>query len=179
MKSIVALIRFLTDRVAPLPSLINQGDIDASADAAILNNGTISTLNNSGNIYATEGIGIENDGASATITNLTNSGNISAGTAISNTTGTIETITNTGSISSLTSLADIHNNGNINMLINRQSNLTFTGNLPANYQIMIASTSNYGKITFTDVTGTTIFDIHATSSVNRKYHLYRRYHWHK
>ena len=52
------------------------------------------------------------------------------------------------------------------MLINRQSNLTFTGNLPANYQIMIASTSNYGKITFSDVTGTTIFGIHATSSVN-------------
>jgi hypothetical protein len=148
-----------------ITSLINQGDIDASADAAILNNGTITTLNNSGNIYAVEDIGIENDGASATITNLTNSGNISAGTAISNTTGTIETITNTGSISSLTSLADIHNNGNINMLINRQSNLTFTGNLPANYQIMIASTSNYGKITFTGVTGTTIFDIHSTSSV--------------
>ena len=148
-----------------ITSLINQGDIDASADAAILNNGTITTLNNSGNIYAVEGIGIENDGASATITNLTNSGNISAGTAISNTTGTIDTITNTGSISSLTSLADIHNNGNINMLINRQSNLTFTGNLPANYQIMIASTSNYGKITFNDVTGTTIFDIHSTSRV--------------
>ena len=51
------------------------------------------------------------------------------------------------------------------MLINRQSNLTFTGNLPANYQIMIASTSNYGKITFNGVTGTTIFDIHSTSSV--------------
>jgi len=148
-----------------ITSLINQGDIDASADAAILNNGTITTLNNSGNIYATEGIGIENDGGSATITNLTNSGNISAGTAISNTTGTIDTITNTGFISSLTSLADIHNNGYINMLINRQRNLTFTGNLPANYQIMIASTSNYGKITFTGVTGTTIFDIHSTSSV--------------
>ena len=148
-----------------ITSLINQGDIDASADAAILNNGTITTLNNSGNIYAVEGIGIENDGASATITNLTNSGNISAGTAISNTTGTIDTITNTGFISSLTSLADIHNNGYINMLINRQRNLTFTGNLPANYQIMIASTSNYGKITFTGVTGTTIFDIHSTSSV--------------
>ena len=82
-----------------ITSLINQGDIDASTDAAILNEGTISTLNNSGNIYAMEGIGIENDGASGSITNLTNSGNISAGTAISNTTGSIETITNTGSIS--------------------------------------------------------------------------------
>ena len=52
------------------------------------------------------------------------------------------------------------------MLINKQSNLIFRGNLPANYQIIIASTSNYGKITFTDVTGTTNFGIHATSSVN-------------
>ncbi|MFZ8943754.1 MAG: hypothetical protein ACO2YJ_03235, partial [Methylophilaceae bacterium] len=152
-----------------ITSLINQGDIDASADAAILNNGTISTLNNSGNIFSLEGIGIENDGASGVITNLTNSGNISAGTAISNTTGTIETITNTGSIWSLTAVADIHNNGYITTLINGQggnSPLSLRGNLPANYQIIIASTSNYGKITFTDVTGTTTFDIHATSSVN-------------
>jgi len=152
-----------------ITSLINQGDIDASADAAILNNGTISTLNNSGNIFSLEGIGIENDGASGVITNLTNSGNISAGTAISNTTGTIETITNTGSLWSLTAAADIHNNGYITTLINGQggnSPLSLSGNLPANYQIIIASTSNYGKITFTDVTGTTTFDIHATSSVN-------------
>jgi len=150
-----------------ISSLVNQGDIDASADAAILNNGTISSLTNSGTIMSPEGIAIENDGAGGAITNLTNSGAITGGTGISNTTGSIETITNTGSISSLTSLADIHNNGNINMLINRQRNLTFTGNLPANYQIMIASTSNYGKIRFTDVNGTTIFDIHATSSVNK------------
>lgn len=147
-----------------ITSLINQGEISAS-DAGILNNGTISSLTNSGAIMSPEGIAIENDGAGATITNLTNSGNIDAGTAISNTSGTIETITNTGYISSSTSLADIHNNGYINMLINRQRNLTFTGNLPANYQIIIASTSNYGKITFTDVTGTTNFGIHATSSV--------------
>ena len=147
-----------------ISSLVNQGEISAS-DAGILNNGTISSLTNSGAIMSPEGIAIENDGAGATITNLTNSGNIDAGTAISNTSGTIETITNTGYISSSTSLADIHNNGYINMLINRQRNLTFTGNLPANYQIIIASTSNYGKITFTDVTGTTNFGIHATSSV--------------
>lgn len=73
-------------------------------------------------------------------------------------------ITNlTGTITSST--YDIYNTGSIGTLSNGQSNLDYSGALPENYNTYIASTSDYGKIDFTNVTGTMAYDIYSTSQV--------------
>jgi len=152
-----------------ITTINNAGLISASADSAINNLGGITNLTNSatGTISSPVGTAITNALAS-TITNLTNSGTVIGSDGISNL-GTINTLTNTGTITALEGVADILNNGTLTTLSNRQGGsdpLSLTGNLPTNYQIIIASPTNYGKIVFTGVDGVTNFDIHATSSVN-------------
>ena len=48
-------------------------------------------------------------------------------------------------------------------LNNRQSGLTYYGKIPTNYNAVINSTSDYGKIIFSTVSGTTSFGIHPGS----------------
>lgn len=48
-------------------------------------------------------------------------------------------------------------------LNNRQSGLTYYGKIPTNYNAVINSTSDYGKIIFSTVSGTTSFGIYAGS----------------
>ena len=48
-------------------------------------------------------------------------------------------------------------------LNNRQSGLTYYGKIPTNYNAVIYSTSDYGKIIFSTVSGTTSFGIYAGS----------------
>ncbi len=162
---------------------INNVDIENKAGATISCNGsgcdnTIhllsqtanATLTNAGTISAL-GTGAINRRGS-TSTTITNSGTIEAGdNAIIVASGTVQTITNTGLIS-VTSGADIDNNGTITTLENDQGGndaLIYDGAVPTNYNVIVNSASDFGKITFNGTeTGTMSFGIKSGSTVGKR-----------
>ncbi|MDC0482228.1 autotransporter domain-containing protein [Gammaproteobacteria bacterium] len=76
------------------------------------------------------------------------------------------TITNLGTITTAgDDPYDIYLRGTTTVatLNNRQSGLTYYGKIPTNYNAVINSTSDYGKIIFSTVSGTTSFGIYAGS----------------
>ena len=112
---------------------------------------------------------------------LTLNGNLTAGESrllngrgidIMNSTGV--TITNLGTIT--TGGADfnlppydiyLRETSTVATLNNRQSGLTYYGKIPTNYNAVINSTSDYGKIIFSTVSGTTSFGIYNGSVLER------------
>jgi len=159
-----------------ITNLINNGSITAGVNTGLRNgiNATITSLINAGTISADNDFGIQNRGG--TIGTITNSGEISADNdfGISNT-GTITTLTNRGS-SPLTGLIfalgnniGIFNSGTITTLNNLQgassSALTYDGTLPTNYNIIVNSISDFGKIVFSDVSGAINFGIDSSSTL--------------
>lgn len=107
--------------------------------------------------------------SSATTLVFSNSGMVDAnnhGLALTNTNATI---TNTGTIKG--TARGIKNNNIINTLNNAQGvgnvngALTYEGKLPTNYNIIINSSSNYGKLSVTSGTDSLIFGIHNSSNV--------------
>ena len=161
-----------------ITTLINSGTISSNR-SGLWNGGTITTLTNSGNIKALSGhYGLKN--VNGTIGTLTNSGTISAsgdyglfndGTAGGSGTATITTLTNTGTISASGNNIGIYNDtdSTITTLNNSQgassSALTYDGKLPTNYNVIVNSTSDFGKTTFSDVSGTTNFGVHSSSTL--------------
>ena len=157
---------------------------------SILNNGTISsvqgyvisltdgarltTLTNNGTISAATYRGVYVNGTGSKITTLSNTGTISAvGYAINvSVAGEVTTLLNTGTLSATNaSYADILNQGTITNFYNDQGSatndpVTFSSDLPTNYQIIINSTSDYGQVIFSSASGTTNFGVHSTSSVD-------------
>ncbi len=178
---------------ASLGTLTNTGTIISetpntfSGNAqGISNLGVITTLNNSGSIttsalkldVASSVFGIRNEG---TITTLNNSGTISARADVTfisdivgiKNSGTITTLNNSGSITarSLASfpgnIVGISNSGTISILNNQQGSsgaLTYTGRLPVQYNIIISSSSVFGKLSAASVDGVMAFGISPQSA---------------
>ena len=167
---------------------VTQSGSDFSA--AIHNTGTsngdalITTLTNSstGVIQATAngGYGVLNS-TNSTISTFVNEGSIIGGTTSGygiRTGGVLTTLTNKGTIDgktydiqNMTALSPIFTN-----LVNQQGAdgndiLTFDGTLPINYKVIVASTTDYGKVLFSNEVGETNFTIDSSSSVsnNTKY----------
>ena len=82
--------------------------------------------------------------------------------------GTFATLTNRGLITSNNAYG-INNAGTITTLNNLQgassSALTYYGQLPVNYNVIVNSTSDFGKITFSSSSGSTNFGVHSTSTL--------------
>ena len=128
---------------------------------SVINSGTIQASTTEGSGKGS--VGIRQVGI---LTTLNNSGTISGNKFGVRNTGTITNFTNTGTITG-TSEASIGNSdsGVITNLNNSQNNLTFIGNLPTNYSVIINSASDYGKITFSSPSGSLNFAIHSSSSL--------------
>ena len=149
------------DALALITTLTNNstGVIQATANGGygVLNstNSTISTFVNEGSIIGgtTSGYGIRTGGV---LTTLTNKGTIDG---------------KTYDIQNMTALSPTFTN-----LVNQQGAdgndiLTFDGTLPINYKVIVASTTDYGKVLFSNEVGETNFTIDSSSSVsnNTKY----------
>jgi len=148
----------------------NAGTIGGLGNSGILNggwtgvfnSGTIGTLGNTGTISGGT-LGVCNDG---TIGALSNSGTISSRTVGIYNDGTIETFTNSGMISG--GYAGIHNVGAIGVLSNLQgavenNALTYTGTLASSYNVIIDSSTNYGELAVSSITGEMAFGIDSSS----------------
>jgi len=135
-------------------TITNSGDITSRGKEGTINNhGAINTINNSNNITNTS-----TDTESAGIRNADS--------------GTITTINNTGTITGAN--VDIRNadtggnTGTIITLNNDQGGsdaLTYSHALPTNYNVIVNSNSDYGKVTFSSVSGTTNFGVYSTSTL--------------
>ena len=122
----------------------SSGEITGSAEGVQNNSGgSISTFTNAGSINGAS-YGVKNN-SGAVISVLTNTGTITGGTASINNAGVITTINNKQGASG--------------------SALTYTGVLPVNYNIIINSPSDFGRLSVASPSGATIFGIYAGSTV--------------
>jgi hypothetical protein len=120
------------------------------------------SITNTGSITASSGAGI-NANAGTKLSLISNSGTISGstfGVNVSSGTATVTTLTNTGTIT-----GGISNAGTITTLNTSQNGLSFTSKLPTNYNVIVNSTSSYGKTSFTTPTGSMAFGIYSTSTL--------------
>ena len=134
----------------------------------IHNQGKITTLNNNGTIESD--FGIYND-LGGTITTLNNNGMIHGDTNGIMNRAIITTLNNNGTIESNFGSYGINNSyATITTLNNRQgassSTLTYIGSLPTNYNVVINSPRDYGRISFSIPRGTTTFGISSLSGAN-------------
>jgi len=155
-------------------SILNNGTVNNSVSYAIsLTDGArLTTLTNNGTISATNFNGVYVN--ASTITTLSNTGTISArGYAVNiSVASDITTLINTGTLTTTYyAYYDIINQGTLTNFYNDQGYATsdpvkFYWILPTNYQIIINSTSDYGQVIFSTVSGTTNFGVHSTSTID-------------
>lgn len=167
-------------------TLNNSGTISGPRESLVLNSGaSIGTLNNSGTIiggiyysnsnnYYADGLLVR---GGASIGTLINTGTIDHSPLFNspidsskqnysgiNNQGTINVITNTGTLATNGGYG-INNSGSITTLNNQQGDLALKGTLPANYNTIINSPTNYGKLAVTNANGSTNFGIYQGSVI--------------
>ena len=146
-----------------ITNLVNNGSISTMASSVYSGLkvfGSIGTLTNSGTIAGNtgaSGILVVEGGSIGSIVNA-KSGNIngtSGSAALSINGGTFSTTTNVGNITNLGVIQGIAvvNGGSVGTLNNLQSGLNYAGNLPSSYNVIISSASDYGKTTFSSISG--------------------------
>jgi uncharacterized protein with beta-barrel porin domain len=129
--------------------------------------GGTSNFVNTGSITATgssdgQGIGIYNSGNGS----INNSGTSSGREGIKHRGGSA-TIINSGTLTG--SVIDINNDETISSLTNSQGGsdtLTYDGKVPTNYKVIINSTTDFGKIDFSNETGSLTFAINSSSTLS-------------
>lgn len=139
---------------------------------SVLVSATASNLTNNGTISTGQQIGVIVNG---TLNSLVNTGRISSnvrrGIVINGVTGKIGVLTNTGAI--VGPFAGITNNSggllqtfnNLQGAGHANGAVTYTGELPTSYNIIINSPGTYGKLSGAGVTGSMGFGIYGTSTV--------------
>jgi hypothetical protein len=156
-----------------IDSIVNTGAIKAFGDtggAAIGGWGNINSFVNSGTI-SNEGAtayvsGAYSRGGTQGTDKIINSGIISGDTNGIAVQHDMTSITNTGSIVGGVSGIYVDNTiGSIGTLSNSQGDLSYRNKLPDNYKIIINSSTDFGKITFSSPTQTTNFGIDPSSVI--------------
>ena len=161
-----------TSLASKITTLTNSGTISAANESGIWNDGEIVTLTNTGTIKAINGdYGIKNVDTGE-IGLLNNSGTISAGNnyGIYNDGGAeITSLRNTGTISAAGNGISIFNDDDsiIGTLSNLQgassSALTYDKKLPTYYNVIVGSATNFGMVTFSNLSGVTRFGVDSSS----------------
>ncbi len=140
----------------------NPGGMISSDNTTVTNNGTF-TIGGSGTSQKAIQYYSGADGQTLINTGtITQSGSTDA---ILNE-GTNAVITNTGTING--AVYDINNTGTITTLTNDQGgsdSLTLDGNVPTNYNIILNSTSDFGKVDFSNESGSLTFGIDSSSEL--------------
>ena len=140
----------------------NPGGLIQSDNTTVTNNGTF-TIGGSGTTQKAIRYYDTADGQTLINTGtITQSGSTDA---ILNE-GTNAVITNTGTING--AVYDINNTGTITTLTNDQGgsdSLTFDGTVPTNYNVILNSTSDFGKVDFSNESGSLTFGIDSSSSL--------------
>jgi uncharacterized protein with beta-barrel porin domain len=125
-----------------IPAGTSLSEWSIYAPYSLLTGSSISTINNQGALAS----------------------NLNAGLLLE---GSVGSLTNTGTISSV-NWYGVDNRGVITKFNNLQGDLTYRGNLPVNYNVIIKSVSNYGKTTFSSVSGGPMtFGIGSGSAISR------------
>jgi hypothetical protein len=140
----------------------SYGIYSRGLNAIISNSGIITTSGSHAH-----GIGIEFGGNNATITNsgtITTSGSNAHGIMVS---GSGATISNLGTITTGTGFFGIRmGGGSVATLVNAQGGntpLTYSGALPATYNVLVPSLSSFGRLAVTSPTGSLTFGVDAAS----------------
>ena len=140
----------------------NPGGMISSDNTTVTNNGTF-TIGGSGTSQKAIQYYSGADGQTLINTGtITQSGSTDA---ILNE-GTNAVITNTGTING--AVYDINNTGTITTFTNDQGgsdSITFDGNVPTNYNIILNSTSDFGKVDFSNESGSLTFGIDSSSTL--------------